>query len=217
MADVSISIKAYKTIQKKINDKKKGAEQVFKALASDATKRVPGWVSTEVAKEYGVKKTEITGKKIGSVKVNGSQLKDLKFVYTGRRLTPTHFSMNPKAPSASYTLKAAIIKGKRTTLGKVKKLTKKQRQAIGKNFTKSGTQRSDHSPIMLMHTGNAQSEGTNYIPFQRKSKDRKDVEVIRTVSLPQMVSSKRTQVGIQKAMTEGLQKRLDHHTKRYMG
>ena len=82
---------------------------------------------------------------------------------------------------------------------------------MAKNFTRSGTKTSDHSPIMLMPTG------STYIPFQRKSTDRKDVEAIKALSLPQMVSSKRTHEGIQTAINDGLQKRLDHHMKRYMG
>ena len=120
--------------------------------------------------------------------------------------------LEPKAPKpgGGYTLKATIVKGQRSTLGQVKKLTKKQRAALAKNFTRSGTRQSDHSPIMLMPTG------TTYIPFQRKSVNRNDVEAIKTISLPQMVGSKRTEEGIQRAINEGLGKRLDHYMNRYM-
>ena len=68
-----------------------------------------------------------------------------------------------------------------------------------------------------MHTGNKEPGGTNYIPFQRKSVRRNDVEAIKTVSLPQMVSSERTHDGIQTAINEGLSKRLEHHMKRFLG
>ena len=187
-------------------------------VTSDAKKRVPGWVAAEVAKQYGIKKGEITSEKIGKVTPQGTDFKNVRIVYTGRLLTPTHFNMSPKEPNpgGGYTLKVTIVKGQRTTLGKVKKLTKKQRAQLGKNFTKSGTRTSDHSPIMLMHTGNAQEGGTDYIPFQRKSVQRNDIAAIKTLSLPQMVSSKRTQDGIQKAINEGLGKRLDHHMNRHM-
>jgi hypothetical protein len=171
-------------------------------------------VAAEVTKVYGIKKSEITGKKVGSVKVVGNGFKDLKFVYAGRLLTPTHFSMSPKAPKegGSYTLKATIIKGQRSTLGQVKKLTKKQRAAMAKNFTRSGTKNSDHSPIMLMR-----ANGGHYLPFQRVSQDRGDIVARKAISLPQMVSSKRTEEGIQRAINEGLGKRLDHYMNRYMG
>lgn len=211
---ITCEIKNYKALRKQIKDMKKAPRQVLKSLTADAKKRAPGWVATEVSKVYGVKKSEITGKKIGSVKVQGGNIDQVQIVYKGRVLTPTHFSMSPKAPKpnrGSYTLKASIIKGERTTLGKVKKLTKKQRAALAKNFTRSGTQKSDHSPVMLMPTG------STYIPFQRRSINRKDVQAVKTVSLPQMVSSERTEKGIQTAISDGLGKRLNHHMQRYMG
>lgn len=204
-------------MKKKIDDMQKAPRKVMSGLISDAKKRVPGWVATEVTKVYGVKKSDVPDK-IGSLKVVGDNINDLKFIYAGRKLTPAHFNMSPKAPNpgGSYTLKATIHKGQRTTLGKVKKLTKKQRVALGKNFTRSGERRSDHSPIMLMHTGNTRAEGTNYIPFQRVSTDRKDVIAIKPTSLPQMIRNERTAEGIQKAINENLGKRLDHYMDRYM-
>ena len=188
--------------------------KVMESITADAKARVPGWVATEVTKAYGIKKGEITGQEVGKVKVAGNSIKEVKVIYTGRLLTPTHFSMSPQMPKegGGYTLKATIIKGQRTTLGKVKKLTKKQRAALGKNFTRTGMRNSDHSPVMLMR-----ANGGQYLPFQRKSPNRKDIEAIKTVSLPQMVSSDRTAEGIQKAINENLGKRLDHHMERYMG
>ena len=207
-----MAIKNYKVLKKKLDDKKKAPEKVMKALASDARKRVPGWVATEVTQTYGVKKSEITGKKIGGVKVQGSDVKNMKVIYTGRALTHTHFSMSPKVPKegGGYTLKATVLKGQRKTLGNVKKLSKAQRAALAKNFTGSGSKSSQRSPIMLMR-----ANGGQYLPFQRKSANRKDIEVVKTISLPQMVSSERTKAAIRTAIDEGLQKRLEHHMKRY--
>ena len=216
---VKCQIRDYNILKQRLEEMKEAPRAVLKNLTADAKKRVPGWVASEVAKTYGVKKGEITGNKLGTVKVKGNTLDQVKITYTGRVLTPTHFSMKPPSPKigGSYTLKATIIKGQRTTLGKVKKLTKKQRKELGKNFRREGEQRSDHSPVMLMHTGNKEPGGTNYIPFQRKSVRRNDVEAIKTVSLPQMVSSERTHDGIQTAINEGLSKRLEHHMKRFLG
>ncbi len=211
---VRCEIKEYNVLKKKIKALEKAPTKVMTSLTAEAKKRVPGWVATEVAKEYGVKKSEITGNKIGRVRAEGGSVEDVRIVYTGRLLTPTHFNMSPKAPNpgGAYTLKATIVKGERKTLGKVKKLTKKQRAALGKNFTRNGTQTSDHSPIMLMR-----ANGGHYLPFQRKSTDRKDIDAIKTISLPQMVASKRTEAGIRKAIDENLGKRLDHYMNRYMG
>lgn len=55
--------------------------------------------------------------------------------------------------------------------------------------------------------------GGGSIPFQRKSPNRKDLEVIKTVSLPQMVSSDRTKDNIERAINEGLGKRLQQNLK----
>ena len=211
---VTCEVKNYKLIKKKIDDMQKAPRKVMTSLTAEAKKRVPGWVATEVVKEYGVKKSEITGQKIGKVTPVGESFKNVRIVYTGRLLTPTHFNMSPKSPKpgGAYTLKATIVKGQRTTLGKVKKLTKKQKADLAKNFTRSGSRASGHSPIMLMR-----ANGGHYLPFQRKSTDRKDIEAVKTISLPQMVGSKRTEAGIQRAINEGLGKRLDHYMERYMG
>jgi hypothetical protein len=218
MMAVKIQIKDMAALKKKLRAMEKAPQKVVNGVMGDIRKRAPSWVATEVAQTYGVKKAEITGQKIGTVKVRGASLEDVQIVYTGRVLTPTHFSMSPTAPKeGSYTLKATVIKGQRTAMGKVKKLTKKQRAALGKNFRGEGTRSSDHSPIMLMHTGAGSSDKTQYIPFQRKSKNRSDVQAIKTISLPQMVSSERTMPGIQKVIDENLEKRLDHYMDRYMG
>lgn len=215
IVSVRCEIKNYKVLKKRLDDTKKAPRKVINALTSDAKKRAPGWIAAEVTKIYGVKKAEITGKKIGSVNVQGDSIANVKIVYKGRPLTHTHFNMKPGSPKpdrGAYTLKATVINGKRKTLGQIKKLTKKQRAAMSKNFTSSGTQKSERSPIMLMR-----ANGGQYLPFQRTSKYRKDIDVVRTVSLPQMVSSKRTEAGIQTALSQELGKRLDHHMKRYMG
>ena len=218
---VVCQIRNYGALRKKLEDMKKAPKAVMKNIMTDTRKRVPGWVAAEVSKVYGIKKKELMpgSGKAGTVSVQGDKIQNAKIVYKGRLLTHTHFSMTPQTPKldGGYTLKATVIRGKRSTLGKVKKLTKKQRAALGKNFTRSGERKSDHSPIMLMHTGNAKEGGTNYIPFQRKSTNRKDIEAIKTVSMPQMVSSQRTEKEINRAISEGLGKRLDHYMERYMG
>ena len=196
------------------------SERVIKRLMADARTRVPGWVASEVTQVYNIKKSEITPAKVGqskkaagSISVRGETIDGLEIVYRGRVLTPTHFGMTPKAPRDSYTLKAEIIKGRKTVLGQKQKLTKKQRKALGKNFRRQGTRSSDHSPIMLMPTGAGNADKTQYIPFQRKSTRRSDIEAIKTVSLPQMVSSDRTSEAINTAINEGMQKRLEQHMK----
>lgn len=217
MASVTIGFEGYDKIKKELEKKKKASEKVLQRTMSDIRKRAPGWVAAEIVAVYGAKKAEITGGKLGSVKVDGSDPRTAKIIYKGRALTITHFGMTPKAPGPNaYTLKAQIVKGKKATLGKVKKLTKKQRKALAKNFTRQGSKSSPKSPIMLMHTGNAQAGGTNYIPFQRVSQRRSDIKAIKTLSLPQMVSSVRTAPQISATLNENVEKRLKHHMDKLM-
>lgn len=207
---ITASIRNYGALQKRLDDMKKAPKAVLENTLKDARKRIPTWVSAEVAKQYGIKKAEVNSG-AGSVKVTGNSIDELKVTYSGRMLTPTHFGMTPKSPGKNaYTLRAQIIKGQKATLGKVKKPTKAQRVELAKNFSRSGSQHSSHSPIMLMPTG------ATYIPFQRKSQRRSDVLPIKTISVPQMVSSERAKPEITKAINEGLEKRLDHHMSRLM-
>lgn len=207
-----IEVRQLEAVQQRVNRMRRDSRKALERTLKDAKQRVPGWVATEVAKQYGVDKKEVIGNKLGRMRVSGSSMQDLKFTYTGRRLTPTHFKMSPQAPTGgAYTLKATIIRGQRVKLGKVKKLTKKQRKTLGRNFKGMNPRTSDHSPIMLMHTGNAYAGGTDYIPFQRKSTSRTDVHPIKTVSLPQMVTNDKVAPNIYQAIDEKLSKRLEHH------
>lgn len=202
---VSCAIKKYKKLTNDIDKLRSTPETVLKRTASDFKKRAPGWISTEVSKVYAIKKADVGTR--GNVKVNGNTTKEVAVQYTGRLLTPATFKMTPREPKPAYTLKAEIIKGKKSTLGKVKKITPKQRKEIGKNFRKQGTRRSDHSPIMLMKMGN------NMLPFQRRSFDRMDIHGIKTVSVPQMVSNEKVMPGINTIINDQMGKRIAHHMK----
>ena len=210
---VMFGISNFDGMIKELEQQGENAKKVIKKTTDDARKRVPVWVAAEVSKVYGIKKAEITGQKVGKVRDSGNRFDRLKFTYTGRALTHTHFSMSPKVPNegGSYTLKASILKGQRTVLGKVKKLTKKQRKDLGQNFRRNGQQRSDHSPIMLMR-----ANGGHYIPFQRKSHKRNDIEAVKAISLPQMISSQRTAGTIYPTISSGVEKRFRYYTLKYM-
>lgn len=219
---MSGGVENYNQIVGKLKGMPGKSETVIKRTMSDMRNRVPGWVATEVVKVYGIKKGEVTpskagkdGKKAGSIRARGETIDSIEIVYTGRVLTPTHFGMTPKSapPGRSYTLKASILKGSKSTLGKVKKLSKKQRAMLGKNFRRQGTRNSPESPYMLSKTGNKKEGGVDSIPFQRRTQPGKLKYAMRTVSVPQMVSSDRTKDSIEKAINEGLEKRLEQHMK----
>ena len=215
---MSISVKTnFDQVYKELGQMQKAPEKVIKRTIADFKRRAPSWIAQEVVKKYNIKKSEITPAKggsargqAGSISTQGETLDSAALVYKGRVLTPIHFGMTPKAPKQSYALKAQVIKGDKKTWGKVKKQTKKQRANIGRNFTHQSTRSSGRSPIMLMSTG-----GTNYIPFQRQSQNRKDLKAIKTLSMPQMVTNEKVEKNIADAINEKLGSRFDHYVEQY--
>lgn len=197
-------------------------EKQMDRMMSEFRRRVPTWIAQGVAKDYNIKKSDVSKK--SKVKVEGLGVGDLTFTYTGRMLTPTSFGMSPTAPMpGAYTIKASIKRGQRATIGHVKKLTKKQLKARGRNFTRQGTRTSPASPPMLQYTGNKRADGTNYIPFQRTKPGGSTTggpmdHVIKTISVPQMIKDGQgqTKPGIEKILNENIEKRFNHYTDQIM-
>ena len=204
---VSVSIKNIDQILKEIDKKKAGAETALKRTLSDARKAAPGIVADGVRTKYNIKKAEITGGKVVKVRTEGTSLEDMKLIYRGRLLTPTHFGMTPKAPPAgkSYTLKAQILKG--------------EKKKIGSYQTKRtpGGPYSAKSPFMLMGTGAARADATSHIPFQRQAPGHRPTEGLRkmaTVSVPQMITNDEVAEAIQGKLSDKIKTRLDYHMSR---
>lgn len=210
------TVKDYKATKKVLKQMQKAPAKVLKQSLSDVREGAPGWIAKEIAQIYGVSKTEITSGKAGRAKVKGANIDSIQIAYTGHPLSVRHFKVTPKAPKAGrgYTMKAAIIKDNQVTLGKVKKLTKKQRKNIGRNFHRQGVKQSDHSPIMWMSTGAKSADKVQRIPFQRKSQRRTDLKAIKTASLPQMVGGWRTEPNITATIQEKLGECIEDRMKR---
>lgn len=209
------TVKDYKATKKALEKMKKAPATAVQRSLSDVRKRAPGWVASEIINVYNIKKSEVTGGKIGTTKIGGTSIDKITIKYRGRRLTPVHFGMYPteakKIKSGVYTMKATFIKGNRKTLSKVKKPTKKQWENIGRNFHHAGTQNSPRSPWMMKSTGAKSADKVQFIPFQRRSQPGKPQVAMRTLSLPQMVSSERTNENITSALQAGLDERFAHH------
>ena len=123
-----IEVARLDAVQARVRRMHTDSARALQSTVRDAKQRIPGWVAAEVTKQYGVSKKQVTSNELGSMRISGDTMQDLRFTYKGRRLTPTHFKMSPKYPTGgAYTLKATILRGQRSTLGKVKKLTKKSR------------------------------------------------------------------------------------------
>lgn len=191
-----------------------GGRKAITSTVKDVKARAPGWIAQEVTAVYNIKKGEITPssggkpkKMAGSVRVTGETIEELTLTYKGRLLTPVHFGMTPKAPpkGKSYTLKVQVLKGSKKVLGRYK------------NTRTPGGPFSQRSHNILMGTGNTKEGGTNWIPFQRMSKTRTDIKKVTTISVPQMITSDRTNEAIMLRLNTETAKRLDHHMKRALG
>lgn len=192
MADsMNISIKGFDEVIAEINAIEANGRKVIQRTTSDFKSRGPGWISQEVTKEYNIKKKDVnetkTGvKNKGSIKVKGVKLDEIVIEYKGRLLTPTHFGMTPKVrPERGPYVVAAKVK-------------------------KSDGKKTLSSKAFLAAAG---GEGTTHIPFQRKESERLPIDVIKTVSVPQMITNETVSENIHQRINTELGKRLEHHLK----
>lgn len=191
-----------------------GGRRAISSTVKDVKARAPGWIAQEVTGVYNIKKSEIVPsssgkpkKMAGSIRITGETIEELAITYKGRLLTPVHFGMTPKSPPSgkSYTLKVQVLKGQKKVIGRYK------------NTRTPGGPFSQRSHNILMGTGNTQAGGTNWIPFQRMSKTRTDIKKVTTISVPQMITSDRTNEAIMLRLNTETAKRLEHHMKRALG
>lgn len=98
-------------------------------------------------------------------------------------------------------------------------MLKGQKKVVGRylNTRTPGGPFSQRSHNILMGTGNTKSDGTSWIPFQRMSKTRTDIKKLTTISVPQMITSDRTNEAIMLRLNTETSKRLEHHMKRALG
>ena len=146
--------------------------------------------------EYNIKKKEVTAAKkgikklAGTVRVRGQALDSLAIEYRGRLLTPTHFAMKPKnrpARNRAYRVTAQIKK-------------RGGRKGLGAN-------------VFIAPLG---APGTTQIPFQRKGSARLPIDVIKTVSVPQMITNENVSNQIYTRTNEEIGKRFEYNLNRIM-
>ncbi len=187
-----------------------GGKKAISNTIKDVKARAPSWIAQEVTSVYNIKKSEITPsgsgkpkKMAGSIQITGETIEELAITYKGRLLTP----MTPKARprGKSYTLKASVLKGQKKVIGRYL------------NTRTPGGPFSQRSHNILMGTGNTKSDGTSWIPFQRMSKTRTNIKKLTTISVPQMITSDRTNEAIMLRLNTETSKRLEHHMKRALG
>lgn len=188
----------------------KKSQRAMERTMKDIRSRGPAWIAKGITKDYSITSAQV--KNLSKLRVTGSGVSDLTFTYTGRMLSPTHFKMAPTAPKpGAYTIKASIVRGRRSTIGKVKKLTKKQRANIGRNFARKGTRNSPSSPPMLVHS--KAKGGASYLPLIRTKQPGRPEKAVKVISVPQMIQTKdgTVKASVKKELNDGIRKRFDHN------
>lgn len=226
---VKCHIKDLNICKKKLDEIRKAPEAVLEHTVSDIKTRGPGWIADGVLERYALSggkreaKQKITSGRIGTLRFRGNNIKKLQLVYKGRMLTPVHFGMNPTIRpdfGTPYSMRWRVTKGGDRLNTRVKKLTKKQKKNIGRNFTHKSTRTSFRSPWMLQPTGTKKEDGVPYIPFQRTPETNRKMSIVaRAVSLPQMVTEGKDgpmHPEIATIFNEKLEKRFDHYVDRYL-
>ena len=192
--EMKVIIEGYDEVIKGIQDMQSKSEKVVNRTVADFKSRGPSWVVQEVTKEYSISKKDVNETKKGvtkgksQIRVKGAKLDDISIVYRGRVLTPTHFAMKPTmrpTRNRPYVVSATIKKSKgRVNLG---------------------------SNVFL---ASASKNSTTQIPWQRRSDARLPIDVIKTVSVPQMITNEGVEQNIHNRINTELGKRLEHHLKR---
>lgn len=189
-------------------EKQENMETALKRTMSDIRSRGPSWVAKGVSEKYNI--TQANAKKKARVKATGDMVTELNLKYRGSMMNASDFKMTPKRPKPStYTIKAEIIRGRATQIGKVEKLKKKERSKFGLNFTRRGSHTSPESPFML------RKHGKGYEPFKRTTQTGKPSEIFKVISVPQMIQQKSGKVTeqVSRHLNDNIQKRWDNHMK----
>lgn len=212
---VSFEVENTKALAAQINKFGKEGRQVMRYTISDVKKQAPNIVMNNILSTYNLERKDFKNKNVVVTKVKvekKSDAMDVGIIYTGRLLTARHFSMTPKKPPAMkklgkkeqyqiqrpngsymtitkrrppYELSFEIFKGKRTTL-KPKGSTR----------------------YYLQHPKNH----SQMLPWRVHGEDKP--EVIKTLSVPQMLGNKTVSKGFMKELNKKLTERFNHHFNR---
>ncbi len=207
-------------------------KKAVKYTISDIKSRAPGWIASEAASVYNIKKSDINpssteesvSKKPASfVYISGETIESVSIVYVGRTLTPIHFSMSPRVPSRQRLKRKRAIPGSNIKFGnsvkyggsKVGMVPIYKKYSIGMAVFKGSRwkikgKRDMETPFLAP----VKKGSDKYIVFQRKGKERTDMYSVRTLSVPQMLGNSTVQEKIDKRITEAVEQRLQHHLDR---
>jgi hypothetical protein len=146
-----------------------------------------------VPKDYAIKAKEVKDSFRGGIKRPTRSNLEASLTSKGNALSLAHFPHSPSTPSSrKYKVKATIKKnGGRKII-----------QSTPKPF--------------VMTTGARSAEGMQYNIFKREGAERLPVKVLRTLSIPQMITNENLTEEIQNFATDKFNERLQHEIERSM-
>lgn len=212
----SVSTTGGAALVKRLRKLENGGEVAIKRTVSDFATRAPAWVSKGIREHYGVDAAAIKdaakkpqrGKT--TIKVSGISVDGVTLQYKGRTLTPTHFKMSPKARPDTQQKEPTRIPGQRIADGSPVAMV-----APPKKYRVKATIIKGKRASLPDGTFIAPGKGGVMLPFQRAGESRKPIEAVRTLSVPQMIDG-RAKETIEQLVSEGLEKRFEHHIQQAM-
>ncbi|TZE81998.1 phage tail protein [Calorimonas adulescens] len=170
----------------------KGFEKEVGEAAYHALNRTIDHVITQVGrivpKEYAIKANDVKESFKGGIKRPSKNDLTASITSKGHTLSLAHFPHSPQMPPASgrkYKVKATIKRGSRKLIN------------------------TEPKPF-IAPTGAKSPDKVQYNVFRRLGKERLPITVIRTLSVPQMITNEKVAEQIQKAAQEKLDERLEH-------
>ena len=210
---MKVSHKGKPEIIKRLQKLENGGEVAIKRTVSDFTSRAPGWVSKGIREHYGVDTQAIKDagpkKKRGgtSVNVTGTAVDGASLEYKGGTLTLKHFGSSPKTRPTAQQSKQIRIPGQAIAgAGDVAMIRPPKKYKVKATIIKG------KRTTLPDNTFITSANGASDLPFQRTSAARMPIEVVHTLSVPQMIEG-RARDTINETINEQLGKRFEHNLK----
>lgn len=174
--------------------------------AASAVNRTLDYVNTQVKRtvtaEYAIKQTDVTA--CATKKKASKSNLSAGITYKGRLLSLAHFPHNPSVPGTGRYIKVKIKKseGYKTlgpSQGRGRKGKKGERQSVPWPF--------------VGPTGAKSADKVQANVFQRTGKSRFPIKVLKTLSVPQMITNTNVEEKIQAQAAAKLQERVNHEIK----
>lgn len=215
---MDIEVKNLEEVLSGLDKRKEYVAKAVNSTCKDFERRAPAWISKAVTAEYTIKAGEVKGAltgshNVGHIVLGGVKLDDIRLEYSGRVLTFSHFRYTPKKAPA-LAKKKGMIPGQFTSAGRPVVFASIPKKKVinvevhkGKKVALTG--RYDTTPFVTS------MKGSPVMPFQRRTQERSSAVSLRSTSVPQMITNDKVAEEINKNISDGLAKRLEHHLERY--